>query len=155
MAVGPSHVAFRDSPHVGTHTCRLMTGLMPFTLTHGGPSPPGVRFAAGVTDDDASLGTRCLAKASGAGAFPRLTKPNFARRTRNGEILGARVMPYVASMATISLTPVGHGADVPQPLLRPSPATGHEAEISDVDDPGVGYDTENFHIPSDLVVEGL
>jgi hypothetical protein len=90
MAVGPSDVAFRDSQHVGTHTFILMTGLIPFTLTHCGPSPPCVRFAAGVTDYDATLGTRCLAKASGAGAFPRLTKPNFARRTRIGEIPYAR-----------------------------------------------------------------
>jgi hypothetical protein len=43
-----------------------------------------------LTDDDATLGTRYLAKASGAGAFPQLTKSNFARRTRIGEILYAR-----------------------------------------------------------------
>src|SRR5215831_21225901 len=86
MAIGPSDMAFRDSQHVGTHTFILITGLIPFTLTHCGPSPPCVRFAAGVTDD-ATLGTRCLAKASGAGAFPRLTEPSFARRTRIGEII--------------------------------------------------------------------
>ena len=102
MAVGPSDVAFRDSQHVGTHTFILMTGLIPFTLTHCGPSPPWVRFAAGVTDYDATLGTRCLAKASGAGAFPRLTKPNFARRTRNGEIVGASVIFLVVG-ADVSL----------------------------------------------------
>src|SRR5688572_23357795 len=82
MAIGPSEVAFRDSQPVGAHTFILIPGLIPFALTHCGPSPPCVRFAAGVTDDDAPLGTRCLAKASGTGAFPRLTTPNFARRTR-------------------------------------------------------------------------
>jgi hypothetical protein len=55
-------------------------------------------------------------------------------------------MPYVASMATISLTPVGHGADVPEPILRPSPATGHEADILDAEDPCVGYDADT--VPS-------
>jgi hypothetical protein len=92
MAVGPSDVAFRDSQHVGTHTCILMTGLIPFTLSHCGPSSPCVRFAAGITDYDATLGTRCLATASGAGAFPRLTEPSFARRTSNGEIVGGRAL---------------------------------------------------------------
>jgi hypothetical protein len=87
MAFGPSEVAFRLANDVGTHNSLYITGLNPFTLTHCGPSPPCVRFAAGVTDYDATLGTRCLAKASGAGAFPRLTKPSFARRTRNGEIM--------------------------------------------------------------------
>jgi len=33
-----------------------MTGLNPFTLAHCGPSPPCVRFAASVTDSDATLG---------------------------------------------------------------------------------------------------
>jgi hypothetical protein len=102
MAVGPSDVAFRDSQHVGTHTFMLMTGLIPFTLTHCGPSPPCVRFAAGVADD-ATLGTRCLAKASGAGAFPRLTKPNFARRTRIEEILYARRYLFTGSALASTL----------------------------------------------------
>src|SRR5262249_38383181 len=61
-----------------------MTGLNPFTLTHCSPSPPCVRFAASVTTGDATLGTRCLAKASGARFFPRLTTPSFARRTLFG-----------------------------------------------------------------------
>src|SRR5215475_9670825 len=43
---------------------------------HGFP-----RFAASVTASDATLGTRCLAKTSGAGFCPRLTTPSFARRT--------------------------------------------------------------------------
>jgi len=32
-------------------------------------------------------------------------------------------------------TPVGNSADSPEPLLRPSPAIGHDAEILDVYDP--------------------
>ena len=78
-------VAFRDTKHVGTHNCILITGLNPFTLSHCGPSPPCVRFAAAVTDYDATLGTRCLARASGAGTCLRLTKPSLARRTSNHE----------------------------------------------------------------------
>jgi hypothetical protein len=35
-------------------------------------------------------------------------------------------------MAKASFTPVGNSADSPEPLLRPSPATGHAAEILDV-----------------------
>ena len=62
----------------------LITGLNPFTLAHCGPSPPCVRFAALVTDDDATRGTRCLAGTSGARSYPWLTKPSFARRTSNG-----------------------------------------------------------------------
>jgi len=38
-------------------------------------------------------------------------------------------------MAMTSLTLAGHGADSPAPLLRPSPATGHEADMLDVYDP--------------------
>ena len=45
-------------------------------------------------------------------------------------------------MAMTSLTPVGHGPGSPDPILRPSPATGHEADILDVEDPDVGYDAE-------------
>src|SRR5687768_12656205 len=78
-------VAFRDTNHVGTHSFILITGLNPFTLSHCGPSPPCVRFASAVTDCDATLGTRYLARASGAGTCLRLTKPSLARRTSNGE----------------------------------------------------------------------
>jgi hypothetical protein len=85
MAIGPSDVAFRVSQHVGTHTFIRITGLNPFTLSHCGPSPPCVRFAAAVTGYDATLGTRCLARTSGAGTCLRLTKPSFARRARNRE----------------------------------------------------------------------
>ena len=84
MAVGPSDVAFRDAKHVGTHNYPFITGLNPFTLAHCSPAPPCVRFAASVTDDDATLGTRCLAEASGARFFPWLTTPSFARRTMFG-----------------------------------------------------------------------
>ena len=58
-----------------------ITRLNPFTLSHCGPSTPCVRFAAVVTFDYATLGTLCLTRASGSGAFPLLTSPNFARRT--------------------------------------------------------------------------
>jgi hypothetical protein len=43
-----------------------------------------------------------------------------------------------------SLTRVGHAADSPESLLRPSPATGHAAEILDVYDPYLGYDAAKF-----------
>jgi hypothetical protein len=46
--------------------------------------------------------------------------------------------------ATAPLTLVGSSADAPAPLLRPSPATGYEAEILDVYDPSLGYDTEHI-----------
>jgi hypothetical protein len=51
-------MAFREQKHVGIHSFVSMTGLNPFTLAHCGPSPPCVRFAASVTDGDATLGTR-------------------------------------------------------------------------------------------------
>jgi hypothetical protein len=45
-----------------------------------------------------TLGTRCLAKASGAGVFPRLTKPNFARHTRIGEIMPSLALFLLCQM---------------------------------------------------------
>ena len=78
---GAFDVAFRATQDVGTHGFILLTGLTPFTLAHCGPSPPCVRFAAAVADSHATLGTRCLARASGAGTCLRLTRPSFARRT--------------------------------------------------------------------------
>jgi Lipocalin-like domain len=48
------------------------------------------------------------------------------------------------NMAMTSLTLVGHSAGFPEPILRPSPATGHDAEILDVYDPYLGYDAETF-----------
>jgi hypothetical protein len=47
-------------------------------------------------------------------------------------------------MATTSCTPVGNCPDSPEPILRRSPATGHDAEILDVDDPDLGYDAEPY-----------
>jgi hypothetical protein len=38
----------------------------------------------------------------------------------------------VVNMATTALAPVGNSADSPEPLLRPSPAMGHDAEMLDV-----------------------
>jgi hypothetical protein len=42
-------------------------------------------------------------------------------------------------MATTSWTPVGHSADSPALILRPSPATGHDADIRVGDDPSLCY----------------
>jgi hypothetical protein len=53
-----------------------------------------------------------------------------------------------ANMARTSFTPVGISAGSPEPSLRPSPATGHDAEILGVYDPDLGYDAEIFHISS-------
>ena len=39
---------------------------------------------------------------------------------------------------------VGNSADAPEPPLRPSPATGHEADMLDVEDPDLGDDAEKF-----------
>jgi hypothetical protein len=47
-------------------------------------------------------------------------------------------------MATTSFTPAGNCADSPEPIRRPSPATGHAADILDVNDPDLGYDAETF-----------
>ena len=43
-------------------------------------------------------------------------------------------------MARTSLTAVGSEADSHEPLLRPSLATGHDADMLDVEDPEFGYD---------------
>jgi hypothetical protein len=47
-------------------------------------------------------------------------------------------------MARTSFTYLGSEADSPEPLLGPSPATGHAAEILDVYNPYLGYDAEEF-----------
>lgn len=47
-------------------------------------------------------------------------------------------------MATTFFTSVGNSAGSPEPILRLSPATGHDAEILEVYDPDVGYDAEKF-----------
>jgi len=52
-------------------------GLIPYR------SAPCVRFMSVVTVGHATLGIRCLARASGAGIYPRLTGPSFARRPTN------------------------------------------------------------------------
>jgi hypothetical protein len=56
-------------------------------------------------------------------------------------------------MANTSFTSVGNSADSPQPLLKPSPATGHHAEMLDVYDPDVGYDAETY--PSQQSQRGM
>ena len=50
-------------------TMTAISGLYPFTLTHCSPSLPCVRFAPTVTDDNATLSTWCLTKASRARTF--------------------------------------------------------------------------------------
>jgi hypothetical protein len=37
-----------------------------------------------------------------------------------------------------------NATDAPEPLLRRSPATDHEADILEGSDPDLGYDAENF-----------
>jgi hypothetical protein len=39
---------------------------------------------------------------------------------------------------------MGSDAGSPEPILRLLPATGHDAEILDVNDPDLGYDAETF-----------
>jgi hypothetical protein len=51
---------------------------------------------------------------------------------------------HATHMAMTSWTSVGSDAGSPEPIRRPSPATGHEAEILDVYDPYLGYDAEKF-----------
>jgi hypothetical protein len=43
---------------------------------------------------------------------------------------------------TTSFTLMGNSADSPEPLLRPSPTTSHDADMRDVEDPDLGYDAE-------------
>jgi len=43
-----------------------------------------------------------------------------------------------------SLTLVGNSAGSPEPILRPSPAIGHDTEILEIKDPYVGYNAEAF-----------
>jgi hypothetical protein len=43
-----------------------------------------------------------------------------------------------------SFTPVGNSADSPELILRPSPATGHDAEIREGYDPSLCYGAANF-----------
>jgi hypothetical protein len=47
-------------------------------------------------------------------------------------------------MATTSLTLGGNSVDSPQPILRPLPATGRNAEMLEVYDPDLGYDAKTF-----------
>jgi hypothetical protein len=47
-------------------------------------------------------------------------------------------------MARIFFTSVGNCPDLPEPILRPSPAIGHETKILDVYEPSLGYDLEKF-----------
>jgi hypothetical protein len=103
---GSLDVAFRLANGVGTHGVTFITGRNPFTLAPCGPSPPGVRFAAAVTDYNATRSTRCLARASGAGTCLRLTKPSFARRTSNGT--DNRVKLYVIFHATTNAEVASH-----------------------------------------------
>jgi hypothetical protein len=62
-------------------------------------------------------------------------------------------IPSQPHMARTSLTSVGSEADSPEPFLRPSRATGHDAEMREVDDPEFGYDAEIF--PYTLPHQGI
>src|SRR5262247_83297 len=84
------------------HRCPFIPGLKPFTLTHGGPSAPGVRLAAAVTDPDATLGTPCLARTSGAECCPPLTEPSVARHTRDPMICPTRQSDSLMICTTIA-----------------------------------------------------
>jgi hypothetical protein len=48
------------------------------------------------------------------------------------------------NMAATSVTLVGSEASAPEPILRPSPATSHDAEMLDVEDPYLSYDPDTF-----------
>jgi hypothetical protein len=48
----------------------------------------------------------------------------------------------LTNMVTTSLALMGICPDSPAPLLRPSPATGHDAAMCDVEDPDLGYDAD-------------
>jgi hypothetical protein len=50
-------------------------------------------------------------------------------------------------MAMTSLTLVGNSADSPEAIRRPSPATGHEAEMLDAEHPYLSYDAETLPYP--------
>jgi hypothetical protein len=52
------------------------------------------------------------------------------------------------NMATTSLMSVGNTAGSSDPILTPSLATGHNAEILAVSDPHLVYDAEDFRISS-------
>jgi hypothetical protein len=67
--------------------------------------------------------------------------------TRDGSGTLAQPIDHARSwpnMAMTSLMSVGNTADSPEPILRPSPASGYHAEILDAYDPDLAYDTENF-----------
>jgi hypothetical protein len=68
--------------------------------------------------------------------------------TSVGEIRGYITWFTKTDDEPTSFTSAGSEADSPEPLLRPSPATDHDAEKLDVYDPDLGYDAENFHISS-------
>ena len=64
-AIWPSILLTTSAPTFHVHN-----GAQSFTLARCGPSPPCVRFAVDVTASDATLGTRCLARASGVRTYP-------------------------------------------------------------------------------------
>jgi hypothetical protein len=67
---------------------------------------------------------------------PSSPKPAKSRpHRRGGGKQGTGTVAIIApggSRVPTSLTPVGHAADSPASLLRPSPATGHAAKMLDV-----------------------
>jgi hypothetical protein len=88
-----------------------------------------------------------------------LVKSNMPRQAVLHRTFGGREIAYVllvtrtflalemvlhdfTSRVTTSLTSVGNSAGSPEPIVRPSLATGHDAEILDLYDPHVGYDAD-------------
>jgi hypothetical protein len=56
-------------------------------------------------------------------------------------LLALEIIPRdLPNRVKASFTSVGNSADLPTPLLRLSPATGHVTDILDLSDPGLGYD---------------
>ncbi len=141
--LGSLDMACRAHTHVGIHRGVSMTGLKPFTLAHCSPSPPCVRFVASVTDDNATRGTRCPAKASGARFFPWLTTPSFARRTMFGirvyAVSDIHMYPEQTPAASLrrekdpSLSP-RQGRPSSKRCVIPSGAGGGDDDVASADD---------------------
>jgi hypothetical protein len=102
-------------------------------------------------DDLRKAVQKCLLE--NASALERQGKEGHSTDATEMEMHGHRWQPDAArrwmtceksNMARTSFTSVGSEADSPELLLRPSPATGHAAEMLDVYDPYLGYYAEKF-----------
>jgi hypothetical protein len=86
-----------------------------------------------------------MANTDTGGKFQRSAQFMFGRCLKTWFV--SRLAPHENEFATsinTSFTMVGNSADSPEPLLRPLPATGLDAEILDVSDPDLGYYAEKF-----------